>query len=596
MDISVNNDLSMAMEKYRAALIGAAIGDALGWPQEGRGGRVGRRNTFSPDLAFHPWQRRSGGRFFSHDERIGAGEYSDDTQLLLATARSVLKGSSWLMHFTQNELPSWLIYERGGGGATKRAAEAWASGASPWTDDGEGRRTAYFQAGGNGVAMRVMPHVLALGSASDFRQIKESIFLNGITTHGHPRALVGAILYGFVCWNALRHPGTLPYGHLLEIAFKQFEVWGSMPKCDIPGGWMRNSSEQNEYESIWGRTVQEMKGLIAIGFQGIQAGALAIDQNILKQLGAVDSKVIGSGTVTAASAVYLASRYAPDPRHGVVEAAFTKGADTDTLASMTGGLLGLIAGTDWLQDVARLVQDYECLRKAADQLQNSPWVFPDYTELPRKRTTDIKQFWIALHSATIGSTVTIPDGREGVVDKVDAVETKSSTIRGTLWNIRTSDGQTLHAKKLERASRMRQADITFPVLDPELQRPFESRVQAVKIRVTDLERAHHFYGQVLGLRVVRQSKNAVNFGGSLTFVKSDYLGGELRDTLVPSIVCIEAYSLNQARKRLIEEGCNSLTDVESKGGLPFFSCKDFDGNIVEIFERRPLPEHEKFGV
>jgi ADP-ribosylglycohydrolase/catechol 2,3-dioxygenase-like lactoylglutathione lyase family enzyme len=590
MVMSENNDLIKTKEKIRAALIGAAIGDALGWPQEMRGGRVGRRNAFSPALAFHPWQRRAGGRFFSHEERIGAGEYSDDTQLLLATARSVLKGSSWLRHFVQNELPTWLIYERGGGGATKRAAEAWVSGASPWADDGEGRRTAYFQAGGNGVAMRVMPHVLAMGSASDFKDIRESIFLNGITTHGHPRALIGAILYGFVCWNALRHSGTLPYGHLLEIASKQAEVWGSIPKCDTPDGWMSNSSERDEFESIWGRTVQEMQDLIGIGLQGIRSGALAIDQHILKQLGAVDSKVIGSGTVTAAAVAYLASRYAPDPRHGVVEAAFTKGADTDTIASMTGGLLGLIAGIDWLQNVARSVQDRECLQKAADELSSLPWTFPDLTELPRRRSTDIKQFWVTLRSASIGSAVTIPDGREGMVERVDAVEAKSSPIRGTLWNIRISDGQTLHPMKLERASRTKQAAIDFSVSDPKLERPFESSVQAVKIRVTDLERAHHFYGQVLGLRVVRQSKNAVNFGGSLTFVKSDYLGGDLPGTFMPSIVCVETHSLNQARSRLLEAGCSSLTNVENKGGLPFFSCRDFDGNVVEVFEHRRSAE------
>jgi len=591
MVMDKNDELIVAQEKIRAALVGAAIGDALGWPQEIRGGRVGSRNAFLPDLAFHPWHRRAGGRFFSHEERIGAGEYSDDTQLLLATARSVLKGSSWLRHFVQNELPAWLTYERGGGGATKRAAEAWISGASPWTDDGEGRRTAYFQAGGNGVAMRVMPHVLAMGSVSDFKEIKESIFLNGITTHGHPRALIGAILYGFVCWNALKHKGTLPYGHLLEIASKQVDVWGSMPKCDTPDGWSSNSAELQEFESVWGQTVQEMLDLIRIGAQGIRSGALAVDQQILRQLGAVDSTVIGSGTVTAASSIYLASRYAPDPRHGVVEAAFIKGADTDTLASMTGGLLGLIAGADWLQDVARLVQDRECLQKVADDLPGASREFTDVTGLPRKRSTDIKQFWNSIRAASIGSMVTIPDGRQGIVERVNPLDAKSPSIRGTLWDIRISDGQTLHTKKIERVSRSKQADISFPLSVPELQRPIESRVQAVKIRVTDLERAHQFYGQILGLRVVRQSKNAVNFGGTLTFVKSDYLGEQVQNTFVPSIICVETRSLNQARARLLQAGCSLLTNTENKGGLPFFSCRDFDGNVVEVFEYRPPSDH-----
>ena len=43
--------------------------------------------------------------------------------------------------------------------------------------------------------MRILP--IALANHNNFEKIKEHIFSNSIVTHGHPRAIVGAILYGY---------------------------------------------------------------------------------------------------------------------------------------------------------------------------------------------------------------------------------------------------------------------------------------------------------------------------------------------------------------------------------------------------------------
>ena len=83
------------LPKARGAFLGAAVGDALGWPQE----RIGRnisavrdKRGEAPVLTFRQWARRSGSRFYPHIEKVRAGEYSDDTQLLLCTARSLIHG------------------------------------------------------------------------------------------------------------------------------------------------------------------------------------------------------------------------------------------------------------------------------------------------------------------------------------------------------------------------------------------------------------------------------------------------------------------------------------------------------------------------
>jgi len=120
--------------KAQAAFLAAAAGDALGWPQEERSRRVGPPTARQESLRhqFVQWVRRAGGRFFPHEEGILPGEYSDDTQLLLCVARSRLHGPVWWEHLVRRELPTWTLYERGGGGATTRSVDAWASGHSPW--------------------------------------------------------------------------------------------------------------------------------------------------------------------------------------------------------------------------------------------------------------------------------------------------------------------------------------------------------------------------------------------------------------------------------------------------------------------------------
>ena len=283
-----------------------------------------------------------GGRFANHEEVIGAGEYSDDTQLIAAVSRSLLAGSDWWSRWTRSELPFWLLYERGGGGATKRAAQAWTKGTPPWTGE---TRDRYFSAGGNGVAMRVLPHLLRRDGG--FAEAAQAIVADGIATHGHPRALVGAQAYAFALWSALRRQQRLAYGALLEEVRNGVDVWSVRPSVDdVAPDWARaaKTAMEGAYDDIWEATVGEIADLLDACLEGIGQGALSIDRETLAKLGTFDKRVSSAGTVTAAGAIFLASRYASRPAQGLVAAAFAEGADTDTLGSMTGGLLAAISG------------------------------------------------------------------------------------------------------------------------------------------------------------------------------------------------------------------------------------------------------------
>lgn len=108
---------TLPLARAEGALLALAAGDALGWPQEMPRSSRGNPASKGPHVEFEGWTRRSGGRFRPFEESIRPGEYSDDTQLTLAVARSRTNhGSAWWKALTKVELPLWTLYERGGGG------------------------------------------------------------------------------------------------------------------------------------------------------------------------------------------------------------------------------------------------------------------------------------------------------------------------------------------------------------------------------------------------------------------------------------------------------------------------------------------------
>src|SRR5674476_34951 len=169
------------VDRAVASYLGAAVGDALGWPQENRSSNMDRQVP-APSIAFRTWHRRGGNRFNAYEEPVLAGEYSDDTQMICAISRKLNKGPSWYEWLVRVELPAFPIYQRGAGRAVLRACRSWLAGVCPWEAQKGTDSTAYFNAGGNGGAMRVLPHAV-LAASSDRSVNREDVVRNVTTTH-----------------------------------------------------------------------------------------------------------------------------------------------------------------------------------------------------------------------------------------------------------------------------------------------------------------------------------------------------------------------------------------------------------------------------
>lgn len=143
----------LTVDRYRGALVGLALGDALGAPYEFKA------PPFTVDAVFHQ------GVF-----RTAPGHPTDDSTLALFAAEAVLEAGDWNAGYTRR-LVAWM--QSGPpdiGNQTSVAAQRWAAGAAPEPDEG---------AQGNGSLMAVTPVVLrfaadrnrARSAASDFAHL-----------------------------------------------------------------------------------------------------------------------------------------------------------------------------------------------------------------------------------------------------------------------------------------------------------------------------------------------------------------------------------------------------------------------------------------
>lgn len=434
------NAIPEIKEKSKGAVIAFAVGDALGWPNERRSVSISYNKNYISN--FKQWSKRSGGRYWSHTEVILPGEYSDDTQLMLAIARSLLSGSDWVEYFTRHELPFWKHYERGGGNAVLRAATQWSRGKKPWE---ESENKSYYFAGGNGAAMRVLPHIIRLLASHDFNAIHQEIVKDSMLTHGHPRAIIGALCYAYAVYYLLSKTSTLNYCELITIVIENVGCWGEFPET-LGGEWLLRCEKYYNYRAEWHNTCSLIVKELKIIEKALSMGALEIEHDTLTELGCFDNKINGAGDIAAVASIYFVSKYANNPALGIKQAANLFGADTDTIAAMTGGLMGSLCGLDWIPYEWRLVQDYKCLELIGECLVSDNGV------------EELKEF-VAQNCDNEFTRMEI--GKAKKVDQYIINSGKSGQINVTKYI--TTLGQTIYVKDYKRlkSNEIKRATVTI---------------------------------------------------------------------------------------------------------------------------------------
>lgn len=362
------------LDKMQGALVFSAVGDALGWPTEfGRYPGIVPRQFGKHYLQdYVEWEKIVGGRFWGYKDRINKGSYSDDTQLTLSVARCIDENGDFEADkFAYLELPLWLAYERGGGKSIKAAARSIVSTNRDWRlNFYKHGPIEYRNAGANGAAMRVLP--IALANTDSSERLYRDVFSNAIITHGHPRAILGSILYASAAQYLLGESRlNLKYFHQnLHDVVDSFSK--TLSKYDWVlewiDAWDKKPLNGFKFRELFLNTSSEAKSYL----RGIEQMALSDDKNYYTLTGALSPSLKGSGVSSVLVAIYLFSKYKSDPEQALLRAVNMLGSDTDTIASFTGGLFGAYYGLSAVPSrLLNRLQDKEYILKAAKILHDA---------------------------------------------------------------------------------------------------------------------------------------------------------------------------------------------------------------------------------
>lgn len=397
--------MNLQESKYKACIQLAAIGDALGWMTEfvKSSSALERKYGTTRIDKFYDWEKQTGGRFNGYPDFIKRGSYSDDTQLAISVARSIQPdGKLDNEYFSEIELPNWLYYSRGGGRTVKTSASKIQRKSARWFSNFYTVKSTqgaldYREAGANGAAMRIYPIVLA--NLSDRKKIKRYIFSNSIVTHGHPRAILGALFFGLSLDTifTFRSDSFNPLKYLELIGNSIHEELDLDFLAEFPySSWISewNSGHSSTFIESYAKTTEELLNLMRWVYKGVKDNIG--DKQMLEMLGCFNPESKSSGIGTVAAGIYFACKYHNNPEYSVTKAVNSLGSDTDSIAAFAGALTGALHGISAIPVIWRDIQDYEYLESISDYLLKAsngelPSVKIGRPDNSRKSLNDIKK-------------------------------------------------------------------------------------------------------------------------------------------------------------------------------------------------------------
>lgn len=376
--------------RVESSMLWAAWADALGFISELTDERGLTRRTHGRDLT-EPvaWNRRVGGKYGVPVD-LPAGCYSDDTQLRLAASRAISAHGFDVEAFAKVELTVWPSYALGGGRASKAAAQNLSKSAATWS-------TNFFpgwtDAGGNGAAMRIQPHVWA--AQPGWNHLTD-VIRNAVVTHGHPRGIVGAVLHAAALTWALergRTPVPADWADLLEIVADARHVFDFDPELSAFWKPQWEQEKRRSFDEAWMQTVGECGELFKRSLSPLR-GLIDRDTNNLDVLRAPYESLIetlnlraaenrGSAIATTVAAIVLAATLPEHPAQAAVLASQTLGTDTDTIATMTAAMVAAanpIAPIDPVQDAKYLANEARRLDRISTGRDTVPFPYPDLVD------------------------------------------------------------------------------------------------------------------------------------------------------------------------------------------------------------------------
>lgn len=318
----------MKINKYKGALIGLIVGDALGVPLEFKTRK---------ELKEHPVTDMTG--YGTHHQPLGT--WSDDSSMTIATVEWLLEMQEYDVNYNalMDKFVKWFIHGEytahdetfDYGNATCSALYKYMNGV-PCLECGGTNASS----NGNGSLMRILPFALwsYQGLLNDDVKVKQFIYDGSSLTHAHLRSKIACFLYANIIAD-LFNGGKDKFGC----------VKNAIKRC------------RNSYESEGDNEVHHE----LFHYQRLWD----VDKFSLLEEDEIKSSGYVVDTLEAALWCFLNTNCYED----CVLKAVNLGDDTDTVAAVAGGLAGLYYGFDaipskWLKSIVR----YEWIETKINQL------------------------------------------------------------------------------------------------------------------------------------------------------------------------------------------------------------------------------------
>jgi ADP-ribosyl-[dinitrogen reductase] hydrolase len=316
----------MTRDRIRGALLGLAVGDALGMPVEGL--------SHSNVRTYY-----AGIKGFVDDEKrrdLRAGQWTDDTQFAFALVRALSTGggdSDAVRQRAAREYVALLPEARRWGPTSRVAVERLAAGAGPATSGASANPS-------NGAAMRAAPLGVWWAATRSDRLTAMSMIrpVLGIT-HRHPAALTAGVAQAYAVMKAL----AIDLDALDRLSF-----WSDLIEFTI---WTETALGEPE------RLNSKRLTLLAD-----QLDEFPLD------LGDLCGEIGVPAHESWPFAVAMFARH-PELLEATLLSTINVGGDADTTGAMAGALLGAVHGWSAFPDAWRLgLEAVESLTKQADLL------------------------------------------------------------------------------------------------------------------------------------------------------------------------------------------------------------------------------------
>jgi ADP-ribosylglycohydrolase len=307
-------------DRFLGCLLGCAVGDALGAPYEG---------LWSDSIPEADTLLEGFGEF----EGYPRGQYTDDTQLSVATVEAIVRSRDVVPAEIARAIANLWRHDSvvGPGGACTQAAHRFLK-FGDWTTCGSPVGQA-----GNGTAMRTA--VVGLFFLEDAQRLPAVVADVSQITHHDPRSVAGGVAIA-----------------------KAAQVLAAAP-FDSPAVFCRDIAAATEpYDAQLAALVRELPGLL----NGSSEAALCTIASAGKARPEFDRPIITPFVMpTVLAALWCVLRH-PDSWSAAVTSAIRLGGDVDTLGAIVGAIMGARLGLSAIPDhLVHTVLDSAKLRSLA---------------------------------------------------------------------------------------------------------------------------------------------------------------------------------------------------------------------------------------